>query len=349
MKTGVNFAKKFGLIELLISGFIGIGITMTFWFLQNDYPDNVLQFLWDLGFGFLVGLTISFGIRNVFVWTIKWIPKSHFKYWIILLLSFTVSYLIFTLFQTLFLCSAKTSATITQNSLGTATLSTIIAMFCIFIKEIEDKLQLEQNSKKLAVIEERNRLARELHDSVSQNLFGISLNLNIIKQLIPVHPEKTMTMVDQLQEMVEEIQAEMRLMIYELQPAALLEKGFFEAIESLIELFRVRYRLEISYRLDGEGDSLNSPEQLTIYRVIQESLNNIIKHAHADKVELFLKLHNGHGELLIHDNGKGFDITKAIDDGHFGIQGMIERFETIKGKISFDSKQGEGTSVKATF
>lgn len=334
----------------MLSGCIGMGITMTFWVLQNDFPQNLYQLSVNLLFGFLVGVAISLGIRMVFVISYKYFSKFFYKFWIIIFFSFFISFVIFLCAQyiIIYLFHNEIFDSIVNNSLGVGILSTIVALFCSFLKEYEDKLNLETENRKLAVIEERNRIARELHDSVSQNLFGMSLKLNTMKYLMATDPEKAVSTIDQLQEMIGEIQAEMRLMIYELQPAALLEKGFFEAIESLVELFKVRYGLDITYRLVGEADKLDSTIQLTIYRVIQEALNNIVKHSKASKSDLILQIIDSHIQLVINDNGLGFELSQADDVKHYGIQGMRERIAAIHGQLNIETSPGRGTTIRAT-
>jgi hypothetical protein len=123
----------------------------------------------------------------------------------------------------------------------------------------------------------------------------------------------------------------MRLMIYELQPAALLKKGFFEAIECLVELFRARYHQNIHCCIEGAEDGIDGRVQLTLYRVLQECLNNVVKHARATEIEIDLKVSESHGELSVRDNGCGFKPESISQAGKLGIEGMEGRMCEIGG------------------
>jgi signal transduction histidine kinase len=191
----------------------------------------------------------------------------------------------------------------------------------------------------------RNRIARELHDSVSQNLFGISLNLRSLDYALEQDPVKACQITKLLQEMVEETQTEMRLMIYELRPAAHEEKGFFEASESMINLFRIRYNLDIHSSFTGD-EALDSRKQLMLYRILQELLANVAKHAQATKVNVNLYSGQGKVDLLVYDNGKGFQIQEIDENNHFGLKEIKERVAEMGGKLIIESNWGEGTKIK---
>lgn len=118
--------------------------------------------------------------------------------------------------------------------------------------------------------------------------FGINLNLNTLEYLVDKNPDRARAILQQLKSMVQEVQTEMRLMIYELKPLNLQGQDFFEAIDSLLSLYRVRYSLNINSLLRGDNHTVDEGIQLVLYRVIQEALNNIVKHARASSVNLTL-------------------------------------------------------------
>jgi signal transduction histidine kinase len=220
-------------------------------------------------------------------------------------------------------------------------------MICFYFEYLaikDERLRLEEKNKELAVIEERNRIARELHDSVSQSLFGISLNLNTLELILQNQPEQAGALIRQVKEMVEEAQREMRLMIYGLQPAVLREKGFFEALETLCELFGSRYQLEVISLLEGDETKIDHKTQLALYRVIQEALHNIVKHARATKAKVSLTIQEGEAVARIEDNGQGFDERQTKGSG-LGLAGMKERIAALEGDFHLSAAPGEGTTI----
>jgi len=333
-------------------GLAGIGISLTFSMSTSQslfwYP---LFWIHSIFFGFVAGLFISAGnklINNLFN---RILPKKYRLLVIQLALSYLISVLIFYLITTLIkttfyqIYGISSSFSLFSLSLGVGVISMIISFLSAYAKEKDEMSRLEKENRELAVVVERNRIARELHDSVSQNLFGISLHLNTLDYLLEQDPAKAPKTFKLLQEMVAEVQSEMRLMIYELRPAALTGKGFFEAIENMVNLFRIRYGLDIHSDLTGD-ENLDSQTQLVLYRILQESLNNIVKHSETFKVEITLQIKSGVSELTIQDNGKGF-VTAAIDrNEHFGLKGMEERAAMSNGQFLVESTPGKGTMVR---
>ncbi len=189
----------------------------------------------------------------------------------------------------------------------------VTVMIQLYYTDLEQKIKLEKENKKLAVVEERNRIARELHDSVSQNLFGISLNLNTLPAIMESDQKRAINMIEQLQDMVQEVQTEMRLMIYQLHPLNFRDKEFYESIESLISLYKKRYKIDIEYKLQGDEDGLEEKEQLVLYRVLQESLNNIVKHANADIIKISIYIDGDSAELKVVDDGRALIRQRLLE------------------------------------
>ncbi len=341
--------------DLLIGGIAGVGVSIAISLITDGLPTTLAKLHFFIFFGFVVGFFISLGNTIVLTSFFNFFPDYHRFFFAHLGISYTVSVMIFYSIALLFRRTFYLIFNIPQQinlfymSLGVGVASMMIATFFIVASEKEEMLRLERENRELAVMDERNRIARELHDSVSQNLFGISLHLNTMEYILGKDQARAGEITKLLKGMVEEVQTEMRLMIYELRPAALAEKGFFEALESLITLFRVRYNLDISSDFSGD-ENLDSRKQLVIYRVLQESLNNIVKHAQASKVKVSLKVWDGQVELAIQDNGKGFnDSDKNKDDEHLGIKCMKERITELKGDFLIKSLSGNGTTVNVRF
>jgi len=210
-----------------------------------------------------------------------------------------------------------------------------------------ENARLHERQRELAVYEERSRLARELHDSVTQSLFSISLYLEASLQVLDSSPSQARTILTRCQEIAQEAQAEMRSLIFELRPAAIREKGLDFALENLISLVRRRHNLEITLTKSGDGE-LPGDVEFCLYRVVQEALNNVTKHAAATRVEVKLTLGPRWVTLTVQDNGRGFDVSRVEASGRFsfGLTSMRERVAALGGRFEIRSRPGAGTLVR---
>ncbi|SNY17038.1 Signal transduction histidine kinase [Orenia metallireducens] len=327
------------------SSLIGIGISLTFMLVINGPMITPYLVIGFIIFGIIVGFFIS--LANNLIHRLLFLGENN-NLILQLIISYIISFIVFYIIALPFAYIGSFSkVTLLYASLATGLASMMISLFFMTLGEKEERIKLEQDNKELAIIEERNRIARELHDSVSQNLFGINLNLNTLNYLLEHNPEKSQEMIKHLQEMVQEVQTEMRLMIYGLKPLDLTEREFLEAIENLISLFKRRYNLTILFSVIGDTNFINNKVQLTLYRVLQESLNNIVKHAQADKIEISLEIKEDNIQLSIQDNGRGFNLQEVDKDKSFGLEGMKERIKYINGSLAIESTIGEGTIIKA--
>ncbi len=331
-------------------GLIGIGISMMFLLTVEHALSDVRIWFYYILFGLIVGVLITTG-NLIFTETICGKFPTYSKLFLLvqLVIRYIVSsalfYLTASIYRTYIYSFFPNHQIVMGTSLAVGIASVMVGLFWGYAAEKDERIKLEIENRKLAVVEERNRIARELHDAVSQNLFGISLNINTLKYTMKQNPEQTSKMIDELLGMVAEIQNEMRLMIYELQPVALIEKGLFEALENLAGLFRKRYNLEINCSFSGNDGELEGDKQLVIYRVIQESLNNVVRHSEAGKVKIVFEIKDGHGELTVRDDGKGFDLAEQNNKTHLGIRGMRERAVEAGGEFKIESAHNEGTKV----
>ncbi len=201
-------------------------------------------------------------------------------------------------------------------------------------------------AQELAVLEERNRLARDLHDSVTQALYSLTLySAAASRQLEAGEIEITAEHLQDLQKTAQQALQEMRLLIFELRPSALEEEGLAGAIKARLEAVETRTGIEVS--LDVNGDTrLPLDIEEALYRIAQESLNNILKHAHASHVHVGLTLHDNSAVMVIDDDGIGFEGTAVDFGGGLGLQGMEERARQIGAIISITSIPEEGTQVR---
>jgi signal transduction histidine kinase/HAMP domain-containing protein len=207
-----------------------------------------------------------------------------------------------------------------------------------------ENARLFAQTGQLAALEERQRLARELHDSVSQALYGIALGARTARTILDREPPKAIEPVDYVLSLAEAGLAEMRALIFELRPESLESEGLVAALEKQIAATRARYGLEITADLPEEPDiSLERKEAL--YRIAQEALHNVVKHANATTVTVSLGRADGTMRLAISDNGRGFDAEGEFP-GHLGLRSMRERAQRLGATINIHSTPGSGSSVE---
>ncbi len=220
---------------------------------------------------------------------------------------------------------------------------------------------LAQKAADEAVVAERNRLARDLHDAVTQTLFSASLIADVVPQLWEINPPEAMKRLAELRELTRGALAEMRTLLLELRPSALTDSALPDLLRQLSEALIGRARLPIQLSIDGEC-SMPPNVQVAFYRIAQEALNNVAKYAKATQVSMNLRMEGiqarsvpGGGctddsplavstRLTIMDNGVGFD-PAAIPPNHLGLRIMRERAEAIGARLSIYSEPGEGTQV----
>ncbi len=196
-----------------------------------------------------------------------------------------------------------------------------------------------------AALEERQKLARNLHDSVSQTIYGIVLGVRSARAQLAQHPEQVPATLDFVLKLAEAATAEMRALIFELRPDSLKHQGLVAALARQVAATRARHGLYIETRLGSEPPlSLEAKEAL--YRVAQEALHNVVHHAQAHKVYLRLEQHDGKVELEVRDDGVGFDPQREYP-GHLGLVSMRERIERLGGRFYIASSPGAGTTVRA--
>ncbi len=203
--------------------------------------------------------------------------------------------------------------------------------------------RLLDRAKRAAVLAERNRLANELHDTISQTLWSISLITERLPNLWEANNEQGRRSLTTLHQLAQNALAEMRVLLLELHPATLTNKKLGDLIRQAAEITANRTDLNISVQI-GQQDPVPPEVHLSLYRVAQESLNNIALHALATHVEIVFNSHAGRIDFSIWDDGVGFDPAK-IGPGHLGISIMQDRIQNIGGTIEVDSQKGKWTSI----
>lgn len=208
-----------------------------------------------------------------------------------------------------------------------------------------ENARLFEEAKEKAILEERQRLARELHDSVSQALYGIALGARTARTLLDRDPAQATEPLDYVLSLAEAGLAEMRALIFELRPETLETEGLLAALTKQIDSVRSRHGLEIQAEWCDEPDFPYEIKE-AVYRIAQESLNNIVKHAHARHVDLRLSCGTDEIVLEIGDDGVGFASEEAFP-GHLGLRSMRERAMRLGGILRVESAQNQGTRIRA--
>jgi GAF domain-containing protein/HAMP domain-containing protein len=209
-----------------------------------------------------------------------------------------------------------------------------------------ENAQLYEQAQQVATLEERQRLARELHDSVTQALYGVTLYAEAAARLLSVgDTELASDHLREVRQTAQEALREMRLLIFELRPPVLEQEGLATALESRLEAVEGRSGLKTEFKVEGDGRLPPDIEE-GLYRIAQEALNNALKHAQAQRITLHLRQENQAVMLEVADDGIGFDPTTAREQGGLGLSGMEERAEMLSGRLIVKSRPGEGTSVK---
>ncbi|MCC7452307.1 MAG: response regulator [Anaerolineae bacterium] len=207
---------------------------------------------------------------------------------------------------------------------------------------IRNARQYEQ-AQELAALNERQRLARDLHDAVSQTLFSANVIAQTLPRLWPDSPPAMQQELTELHHLTGLALAEMRSLLTELRPRALIDTDIQQLLAQAADVFTRRTRAVINLTIDP-AISLPTEVKIVMYRIAQEALNNIAKHAQAAQVDLSIQHSDGGIELCIRDNGRGFDLA-YVPPNHFGMHIMQERAESIGAVCQVSSQPGQGTSV----
>jgi PAS domain S-box-containing protein len=204
--------------------------------------------------------------------------------------------------------------------------------------------KLYGQAQELAVLEERQRLARNLHDAVNQSLFSAGLIAEVLPRLWDRDPDLARQSLEDLRKLTRGAQAEMRALLAELRPSTLTDAELGDLLHLLGNAFTGRTNIPARVSIEGEG-VLPAEVQVAIYRICQEALNNVVKHAGASNVEIVLKHHDTAIELSMRDDGRGFDSSKLTPSGHYGLSMMHERAESVGAHLSITGRPGHGTDL----
>lgn len=219
----------------------------------------------------------------------------------------------------------------------------------ILLNDITERKATEQalreHSRELAILEERGRIARDLHDSVNQTLFAASVLADLLPEAIEKKPAKLHEYALSIRQLTHGATAQMRLILLELYPDALAQTELNTVLRHLCVAHTGDTGIAVDYA-GGAPVQVERSVQMAFYRIAQEALHNIRKHSNASTIKLSLMQHDACLELIIEDNGTGFDIQSKFD-GHFGLRNMQERAEEVGATLNIVSQVNQGTKIRA--
>jgi len=192
---------------------------------------------------------------------------------------------------------------------------------------------------------ERKRIASDLHDGIGQLFSAVKMNLNGLLDRVEITKDDDKFLAEKTMALVDESCKEVRVISHEMMPNFLLKSGIASDIRSFIEKIDEN-TLKINFETKGFKEQLEFNEEVILYRVIQELINNVIKHAQANELNLVLEKNNKQVLVKVADNGKGFNYEAAIAKGGLGLKNMLVRIEYLKGKIEFLANKPSGTLVQ---
>ncbi|WP_182199672.1 sensor histidine kinase [Paraliobacillus salinarum] len=193
--------------------------------------------------------------------------------------------------------------------------------------------------------QERRRLSREIHDGPAQMLANILLRSEIVDKTFKEYGRtEALKEMKSMRSLVRSSLYEVRRIIYDLRPMALDDLGLIPTIRKYVDNMADYNRMSIDFTCKGRTDRLPSKYEVALFRLVQEAVQNAVKHAAAQNIEVKLKIHTTNVIAVIQDDGKGFDINEKKQNS-FGLVGMKERVEMLDGELSIHSKEGEGTKI----
>src|SRR5215204_6504495 len=208
-----------------------------------------------------------------------------------------------------------------------------------------ENARLHERSRELSIVEERNRLARELHDSVTQQLFGVVLAAESAGELLE-RGDAAGEQLARVQALARGAMEELRSVVFELRPASLEAEGLGQVLRKHVEVLRHVSGREIELRV-ASPPALSAAAAGQVFRIAQEALQNALRHAGAERIEVRLENGGGRLALSVADDGRGFDVlAPGVRGRRLGLTSMAERAAELGGRLTIESRPGEGTTVR---
>lgn len=199
--------------------------------------------------------------------------------------------------------------------------------------------------------EERKRLSREIHDGPAQSLSNVALRMEFCEKLMDADPEKVRNELRELKKIVKNNLQDVRKIIFDLRPMALDDLGVIPALKRYIEDFQDKNNIDIQTDFRGREIRFEPALEVALFRLIQEALNNVVKHARASRAQVRVEIGGGVVKASVEDDGVGFIMEKALNDRtgtKFGLISMRERVDMLGGSMIIETKPGQGTKILYT-
>ncbi|WP_379138638.1 histidine kinase [Paenibacillus sp. sgz500958] len=206
--------------------------------------------------------------------------------------------------------------------------------------------QLAEQARVSAIMDERQRLARELHDAVSQQLFAISMTATAVGRTLEKDFDKAQRQIALIEEMAAVAQSEMRALLLHLRPVYLEGKGLEQGLQELIKELKVKVPIEIVFEMDPDVQLLKGVEN-HLFRIVQEAISNTLRHAKAEKLEIRINRRGETVRMTLRDDGIGFEMDESKQTS-YGLSNMQERIYETGGSIQFITAPGKGTRIEIT-
>jgi signal transduction histidine kinase len=219
----------------------------------------------------------------------------------------------------------------------------LIEMFAAHAAVAIENARLYERSRTLSIVEERTRLARDLHDSVTHQLFGLVLAAESADALLERDPRAARDQLARLRELARTAMEELRSAIFALRPPALEDEGLEETLRKHVDLLRRVHGRDIAFAGNGVSP-LGPAADAEVFRIAQEALQNALRHADAERLTVTLDASGGSVTLVVRDDGTGFDEAAGRSRG-LGLTSMEERARLVGGRLGIDTAQGAGTTV----
>ena len=220
------------------------------------------------------------------------------------------------------------------------TLTRYQSLFRLYVKEEAEG----------AVDEERTRIACEIHDGLVQTLVGVSLKMERVRELVAEDPPKCLTMLNQTTVQLKHAIHEAREVVYNLRPGQYDHLAFIPALSNYLKAYEREHRIRTEFEGSGNESQLDPKAKVFVFRMVQEALSNVAKHAGATKVIVKVELKKDVLKAIVSDNGQGFDVkAEGLNPekwDHFGVRSMMERARMLGGNVQWVSKPGTGTKVE---
>jgi signal transduction histidine kinase len=237
-----------------------------------------------------------------------------------------------------------------RRALFTETDQELIETFAAHAAVAIENAHLSERSRELTLVEERNRLARELHDAVNQTLFGVTLTADAAALLVDAEPERAKQQLQAVRDLARGAMDELRSLIFELRPADVASDGLVDTLRKHVAVLSRIYETEIALEIDDAPSSRPLGEQEVvlereIFRITQEAIGNALKHSGAEHVSIRLATPDHRVVIAVRDDGCGFDPTGPQAQRRLGLVSMRERAEAIGGNLCIESGPGVGTTI----